>query len=425
MESYRFLVALLGLALLLGAWLPHALRKRFLPFPLVYVAIGALLYACAGAFALPLPVPDPLHNRALTEHLAELAVIISLMSVGLRIDTRFGWRRWHLTWRLLAIAMPLSIAGGYFLGHALLGVGAASALLLGAALAPTDPVLAADVQVGKPREGGEDPVRFALSSEAGLNDGLAFPFVWAAIALATAQATGDAFPFWEWLRMDVLWRILAGVAVGWLGGLAAARFLFRGSVDISQTQEGIAALAITLLAYGTAELLHGYGFIAVFVAALALRHDQRDHAFHETLELFAHQCERILMIVLLMLFGGAIATGLVAELDTPALLFALLFVFVVRPVAGLVSLLGSPLPWMHRFVIAFFGVRGVGSVYYLAFALGHAAFAHAETLWATLLLVIGLSLLLHGVTATPALAWLDRRHSARVAQRNAQGGHAR
>lgn len=409
MESYRFLVALLGLALLLGAWLPHAVRGRVLPLPLVYVAIGALLYASAGYLELPLPVPDPLRNRVLTEHLAELVVIISLMSVGLRIDTKFGWRRWHLTWRLLAIAMPLSIAGGYLLGQAMLGLGAAAALLLGASLAPTDPVLAADVQIGKPGEGGEDPVRFALSSEAGLNDGLAFPFVWAAIALATVQTSGAEFPFWDWLRIDVFWRICAGVLLGWLGGVAAARFLFRSGSSVSRTQEGIAALAVTLLAYGSAELAHGYGFIAVFVTAISLRHYERDHAFHETLELFAHQCERILMIVLLMLFGGAIATGVVAELDTPALGFALLFVFVVRPLAGLAAMLGSPLPWLHRLVIAFFGVRGVGSVYYLAFGLGQAAFADAETLWATVLLVIALSLLLHGFTATPVLAWLDQR----------------
>lgn len=409
MESYRFLVALLGLALLLGAWLPHTQRGRVLPLPLVYVAIGALLYASAGYFELPLPLPDPLHNRVLTEHLAELAVIISLMSVGLRLDTPFGWRRWHLTWRLLAIAMPLSIASGFLLGQALLGLGTAAALLLGAVLAPTDPVLAADVQIGKPGEGKEDPVRFALSSEAGLNDGLAFPFVWAAIALALAQASGQPFPFAEWFGIDVAWRIGAGAVIGWLGGLAAARFLFRSDSDVSRTQEGIAALAITLLAYGSAELAHGYGFIAVFAAALSLRHYERDHAFHETLELFAHQCERILMIVLLMLFGGAIATGVVAELDTPAMAFALLFVFVVRPLAGLASMLGSPLPWLHRLVIAFFGVRGVGSVYYLAFGLGHAAFVDAQTLWATVLLVIALSLLLHGLTATPVLAWLDRR----------------
>lgn len=415
LPAYAFTLALLGLALFGAAWLPHALRDKALPFPLLYVLIGLVLYGIHWPWQLPLPRPDPIAHGELLERLAELAVIISLMSVGLRIDTRFGWRRWSLTWRLLAVTMPLSIAAGAWLGMLWLDLGLAAAVLLGAVLAPTDPVLAADVQVAPPGQGGEDPVRFALTSEAGLNDALAFPFVWLALALA-AHASGDTpFSPAHWFGMDVLWRCGVAMAVGWAIGYAAMRFLFRGGGRaVSRSREGLAALAVTLLVYGATELLHGYGFLAVFVAALAIRQYERDHDFHETLDTFVVQCERVLMVILLILLGGALATGMVAEMDTPAMWFALAFVFGIRPAAGLLALAGCGLPWPQRVAIAFLGVRGIGSLYYLAFGLTYASFVEARILWETVLLVIAMSLLLHGLSATPALRWLDSKARTRA-----------
>jgi sodium/hydrogen antiporter len=415
LPAYAFTLALLGLALFGAAWLPHALRDKALPFPLLYVLIGLALYGIAWPWDLPLPVPDPIAHGELLERLAELAVIISLMSVGLRIDTRFGWRRWSLTWRLLAVTMPLSIAAGAWLGMLWLDLGLAAAVLLGAVLAPTDPVLAADVQVAPPGQGGEDPVRFALTSEAGLNDALAFPFVWLALALA-AHAAGDTpFSAAHWFGMDVLWRCGVAMAVGWAIGYAAMRFLFRGGGRaVSRSREGLAALAVTLLVYGTTELLHGYGFLAVFVAALAIRQYERDHDFHETLDTFVVQCERVLMVILLILFGGALAAGMAADMDTPAMWYALAFVFGIRPAAGLLALAGCGLPWPQRVAIAFLGVRGIGSLYYLAFGLTYASFVEARILWETVLLVIAMSLLLHGLSATPALRWLDSKARPRA-----------
>ncbi|HEY7600095.1 MAG TPA: cation:proton antiporter [Candidatus Limnocylindrales bacterium] len=409
LPPYAFTLALLGLALFGAAWLPHALREKALPFPLLYVLIGLVLYGIAWPLELPLPLPDPITHGEFLERLAELAVLVSLMSVGLRIDTAFGWRRWSLTWRLLAITMPLCIAFGTWLGMAWLDLGLAAALLLGASLAPTDPVLAADVQVAAPGKGGEDPVRFALTSEAGLNDALAFPFVWLALALA-AHAAGDTpFSLAHWFTLDVLWRCASGVGVGWGLGYVAMRFLFRGGGrEVSRSREGLAALAVTLLVYGVAELMHGYGFLAVFVAALAIRQYERNHQFHETLDTFVVQCERVLMVILLILFGGALALGVAADLDTPAFWFALTFVFVVRPATGLLALTGCGLPWPQRLAIAFFGVRGIGSLFYLAFGLTAMEFVEAGTLWGTVLLVIAMSLLLHGLSATPVLRWIDR-----------------
>ena len=321
-----------------------------------------------------------------------------------------------MTWRLLAIAMPLSIIGIVLVGHWLLGLSAAAALLLGAALAPTDPVLAADVQVGPPRSGKEDEVRFTLTAEAGLNDGLAFPFVNLAVALA---AHGGSWGAWtlDWLGVDVLWKLGAGVAVGWAAGAALGWLTFRvpNRAGLSRTGEGFVALGITFLVYGLTELAHGYGFLAVFVAALAIRAAERQHDYHERLHDFADQIERLLMMALLVLFGGALAGGLLAPLTWTGAAAGLLFVFLVRPAAGLASLAGSPHPLRERAAIAFFGIRGLGSFYYLAYALNEVRFVGAEELWAVLGFTVLLSILLHGTTVTPAMKHLDRR------RRGAQG----
>ena len=173
MSAYILVLTGFGVLVLLTAWLPMLLKELPLSLPIVCVGIGTLIFALPGTgFA-----PHPQEILALTERLTELVVIIALMGAGLKLDRPLGWATAGLTWRLLAIAMPLTIAALAVLGYALLGLSAAAAVLLAASLAPTDPVLASDVQVGPPRQGMEDEVRFTLTSEAGLNDGLAFPFV--------------------------------------------------------------------------------------------------------------------------------------------------------------------------------------------------------------------------------------------------------
>ncbi|KFL37713.1 cation:proton antiporter [Arenimonas donghaensis] len=406
MDAYELALLLVGLALLGAAWVPYLTKRNPLTFPILLVAVGALVYL----LPLPMPVVDPVRFPLVAEHLTELTVIVALVSVGLRIDTRFGWRRWALTWRLLGITMPLTILAGLWLGQAWMGYGVATAMLLGAVLAPTDPVLAGDVQVHGPGKGGEDPVRFGLTSEAGLNDGLAFPFVWLAVALAQATA-GEPLDWTRWLLLDVLWRVIGGVAIGWLVGYALMHLIFRieDQPRLSGSGEGLIALAITLIVYGVAELCHAYGFLAVFVAALVVRQKERDHDYHDVLDSFAQQCEKLLMAVMLLLLGGALASGILSELTGRGIVFALVFVLLVRPVAGWLGLIGADLSRRDRWGIAFFGVRGIGSLYYLAFAVNHADFYDARELWAVVTLVVVFSILLHGLTASGVMGWLDRR----------------
>ncbi|MBO1326071.1 cation:proton antiporter [Acetobacter sp. TBRC 12305] len=396
----------LGVIILLTAWLPMVLRRMPLSLPIVCVGAGAALMGLPDL--RPLAV-HPLAYPHTTERLSELVVIVSLMGAGLKIDRLLGVRRWMLTWRLLGIAMPLTIVLLAILAHRLLGLGAAAALLIGSSLAPTDPVLAADVQVGAPGEGLEDEARFALTSEAGLNDSLAFPFVNLAIVLAGVDySMGDLGP---WLTHDVVWKLFAGVAMGYLIGrvLGYLTFHLPSRAKLSRTGDGFVALGATCLAYGLTQLVDGYGFLAVFIAALGLRHASRDDSYHRRLHAFAEEVERLLMMLLLIAFGGMIAYGgLLGATDWRVVLFAVLTLLVVRPVAGMLSLWGAPLPWWEKLVISFFGIRGMGSIYYLAFALDQASFTDPARLWSVIGWIVLISIVLHGITVTPALRVLDR-----------------
>jgi len=406
MDAYELALTVVGLALLGAAWVPHLVKRNSLTFPILYVALGAVIYM----LPLPLPAADPVRFPMIAERLAELSVLVALVGVGLRIDTRFGWRRWALTWRLLGITMPLTILAGFWLGQVWLGYGVATALLLGAVLAPTDPVLASDVQVNAPGEGGEDPVRFALTSEAGLNDGLAFPFVGLAVMLALAGA-GEPMDWGRWLALDVLWKVLGGILIGALVGYALMHLIFRSEREptLATSSDGLTALAITLIVYGVAELCHAYGFLSVFVAALVIRQKERDHAFHAVLDTFAQQCEKLLMALMLLLLGGALAGGILLALSWREILFALVFVLMVRPLAGWLGLFGTSLSRRDRWAISVFGVRGIGSLYYLAFAMNHADFADRDELWAVVCLVVLVSILVHGLSASRVMPWLDWR----------------
>ena len=407
MDSYVLLLAVFGAIVLLTAWLPLLLKELPLSLPIVCIGIGALLVSSPFS---PIVGVNPLENRYLTERLTEFVVIVSLMGAGLKLDRPLSWRGWRSTWRLLGIAMPLTIAGIALLGWSILGLSVAAALLLGAARAPTDPVLASDVQVGPPQSGDEDEVRFALTSEAGLNDGAAFPFVYLAIAMALSQASGEPF-LADWLLVDVIWKITAGVGIGWLGGKLMGYLVFRlpNRTGLSETKDGFVALGITCLAYGTTEFAHGYGFLAVFVSAVALRSVERRHHYHENLHAFAEQIERLVMMVLLVCFGAAIAEGSIfGALSWQVIVATALILFVVRPISGWVSLAGHTASRPEKAVIAFLGIRGLGSFYYVAYALGQAEFDSQQVLWVTVCCVVLVSIIIHGVVVTPIMRRLDQ-----------------
>ncbi|MCY0939317.1 cation:proton antiporter [Streptomyces sp. H34-S4] len=411
MTGIDVVYACAGLGALCAAVLPTALARRPLSLPMVFLAAGFLV------FLLPLdalPDLDPVRNRVLVEHLTEVCIVVALMGAGLAINRPPGLRVWSTTWRLLGLAMPLTILLTAAAASWLVGWPPAVALLVAAALAPTDPVLAAEVRVGEPTDerDDEDEVRFGLTSEAGLNDGLAFPFVLAAIALTTASQSGwSSEGLWHWAWSDVLVRsavgLLVGVAVGRLLGWMFFQARWK-ALRLAEHREGFVALAATFTAYGLTELLHGYGFLAVFVTACTIRGAERAHRYHRVMHAFTDQVERLLTAIVLFLVGGYLASGGLAALTWRGAALALVLLLLIRPVVGWVSQLGGRAVGRERAAIAVFGIRGIGSFFYLAYALGEAHFAApAKELWAVVTFAVLVSVLLHGVTATPVTVRLD------------------
>ncbi|GGZ65182.1 cation transporter [Streptomyces subrutilus] len=410
------LYACAGAGALCAAVLPAALAKRPLSTPMVFLAAGFLVYL------LPfdvLPDLDPVRDRQTVEHLTEVCVVVALMGAGLAINRPVGLRTWSTTWRLLGLAMPLTILLTAAAAWWLLDWPPAVALLVAAALAPTDPVLAGEVRVGEPTddEDDEDEARFALTSEAGLNDGLAFPFVLAALAIAAASGSGWSTAWvWHWAWSDVLLRAAVGLGTGIAVGRLLGRMFFRAgwrALRLAEHREGFAALAATFTAYGLTELLHGYGFLAVFATACTIRAAERAHGYQRVMHAFMDQVERLLTAVVLFLVGGYIAGGGLAALTWRGALLALTLFLVIRPLTGWAVQAAGAADRQERAVIALFGIRGIGSFFYLAYALGEGDFGvPARELWAVVTFTVLLSVVVHGVCATPVTRRLDRWHSS-------------
>ncbi len=417
MDARIFLFVLFGLGLMAAVPLEKRLGRFWLSLPLVYVGIG---YA---VFSLPLGLPhfNPARDGfdAITlEYVTEFIVIASLMAAGIAIDRPVSWANWRQVWPLLLLAMPLTVAAVALLGWWALGLAPASALLLGAALAPTDPVLARSVQVGPPGENQRHDVRFSLTAEAGLNDGLAFPFTYLAIAAVGMTALGG----WtiEWFAVDLVWRIAAGWAIGWIVGRMGAWYVFEREADAPMqdvesdrpkysTSEGLIVLGTLLSAYGLAEIIGGYGFLAVFVGAVTARQRENASRYHKISHHFIDQIEQIVLVAVLFGFGAMLASGVLDALTWPAALVGLALIFVIRPLSGLFAESISHLPLPGKLAIAFLGVRGMGSIYYTAYGQTHADFAQLDVLWATVSFAILASIVVHGVLSGPFIALVEQR----------------
>jgi sodium/hydrogen antiporter len=401
MDDYVLILTLTGAATFVMAWMPGFSEKTGISYSLFYILAGALLY-----LAVPEYLPDPLpkNNENLTLHLTELIVIVSLMGSGIKIDRPFSFKAWSSPLKLIGITMLLCIGAAALMGYYLLSLGLASAVLLGAALAPTDPVLAADVQVGPPNDKGKSEVKFTLTSEAGLNDGVAFPFTWLAVVLGL-MVSGSQVSFLEWFAFDVLYKLGAGILIGWACGKGIGFLLFRlsGKSGPLSTRDGFLAIAATLLVYGLTEFVHGYGFLAVFICSITLRHYEKDHQYHQELHSFTDQAERLLLSLLMILFGGALVMGILKPVNTEIFVFAVVFLLLIRPLAGYLAVATSKIKRKEKWAIGFFGIKGLGSVYYLSFGFSEFNFEHQDQLWAIVFLTILLSIIMHGLSATTVM----------------------
>ncbi len=418
---------IVGLALF-GLTLESALsRFRIVNLPALYVLMGALVGWLGSTKINPLSGG---WQTAVIEHASELIVIISLAGAGLAIDTVANWRNWRPTWWLLIITMPLTIAAVALSGYHLLSLSIPAALLLAASLAPTDPVLARSVQVSPPGQ-DEDPMEVALTAEAGLNDGLAFPFVYLAIHAATlgvGQMTSGEAWLWNWLSFDVAYRVITGIVVGLGVGWVISKIVFSSFGDGSQGAWNavVVILSSTLLSYGITEAVDGYGFLAIFCAMRAGRSRSRgtdDEGYEKYAHHGAEQLEAILLAVLLLWLGTFISAGALQGLTWVEVAFALLLICVVRPAAGLLAMYFVECDQMSKINVAFFGIRGMGTVFYIAYAQTHADFADIDAVWRIAVLTILLSIVIHGYAANFVLKdeseKADRKHPLKVG--NASG----
>jgi NhaP-type Na+/H+ or K+/H+ antiporter len=404
---------------------------------LLYLAAGALI----GPVGLGLLRLDPLAGSALLERVTEAAVIVSLFTAGLKLRAPVADPIWRLPLRLASLSMAVTVGLVALAGVVGLGLPLGAAVLLGAILAPTDPVLAYDVQVEGPTD--RDRLRFGLTGEAGLNDGTAFPFVMLGLGLLGVHDLGAAG--WRWLAVDVLWAVAAGLGIGWGLGTLVARFVLylRREHREAVGSDDFLALGLIALAYGAALLAHAYGFLAVFAAGLALRRiearesggapppppqvtgsvggpggagsawgrgpevaaatapDTAPAYMAQAVLGFNEQLERIAEVAAVLLLGAMLTP---AYLNPAALWFAPLLFLAIRPFAVAVGLAGSPAARLQRGLIAWFGVRGVGSLYYLAYAVQHGLPpAAAQQLASLTLSVVAASVVVHGVSVTPLM----------------------
>jgi NhaP-type Na+/H+ or K+/H+ antiporter len=415
-------------AVLIAMALSSTVLKRLpLTASMFYLAVGAAL----GPLGLGLLRLDVIGDASALERLTEIAVIVSLFTAGLKLRLPPADRRWRPAVMLATVAMALTVGAIASVAMLLLGIPLGAAVLLGAVLAPTDPVLASDVQVED--EHDAEPVRFSLTGEAGLNDGTAFPFVMLGLGLLGHHELGPAGS--RWAALDLVWAAGAGLGIGAACGASVGRlvlYLRRVHREAIGTDEFL-ALGLIALSYGAALAAGAYGFLAVFAAGLTVRQIERtasaerrappDRAAASTIDeadttepadmakavlMFNEQLERLGEVAMVIAVGVLLPTIAAVQ---PGILLASALFLVIRPGAALAALARSSLSHGQRGYIGWFGVRGIGSLYYLTFALTHGlAGPEARLLADATLVVIAASILVHGISVTPLMRRYARRH---------------
>ena len=421
-------------ALLISMALSGTLLKRLpLSTAMLYLAAGYGL----GPAGLALMAPDPLAYTVLLERMAEVAVLISLFAVGLKLGLPLSNKGWRLPVRLATVSMTLTVALIAAVGVMGLGLSLGAAILLGAILAPTDPVLASDVQVEEAND--RDRVRFSLTGEGALNDGAAFPFVMLGLGLLGLHDLGA--DGWRWFAVDVLWAITGGLGIGWALGTLVGRLVvyLRSRHQESVGFDEFLALGLIALTYGLAILGHTYGFLAVFAAGLALRRvkeqpgavsptavretglqSKQAHAalaihaeyasayMMQEVQGFNERLERIAEVAVVLVVGAMLP--FIDHLPANAAGFLLLLFLVVRPLSVGLGLLGAPVSGDQRILISWFGIRGIGSIYYFMYAINHGLpRSLAEEIIALTLATVVVSIVVHGISVTPLMSLYARR----------------
>ncbi len=416
MDIYILDLLVIGLVLLTVTLGSGWIGRLPLSYALIYLAVGLLL--SPYGFNLVRVRPD----AAFLERLTEFVVLISLFSCGLKMNRPLRAWAWNSTIRLIGFLMPISIFAIAALAHFLLRMEWGEGLLLGAILAPTDPVLASEVQLENPQD--RDELRFGLTSEGGLNDALAFPFVY----FGLHWLENDRWESWfgRWVAVDLVWAIAAGLLMGiavakgvcWLEGHLAKH------EKVDELMEDFVGLSTILLSYSLTELVHGYGFLAVFVSGVVMHRQCLSSESAASRLMFMERLEKLTEIGTILLLGSLLRLEPMLKFAGPTLLIAGSLLFIIRPLGAWVSTIGAPVHPTTRWLFGWFGIRGVGSLYYLSYSLGQGLEgAIGERIaWITILTVT-LSVTLHGISSTPLMRWYERNIEGHNALEKHLPGH--
>jgi NhaP-type Na+/H+ or K+/H+ antiporter len=432
--------ALIGLLLIIMTIAQSFIARLPLSAAMLYLVVGAAL----GPWGMGLISLDPIRQSNLLERLTEVAVLISLFVAGLKLAMPLRDPRWRIPVQLATLTMIITVAAIAAVGVYAMGMSLGAAVLLGAILAPTDPVLASDVQLAD--AGDRDRLRFGLTGEGGLNDGTAFPFVMLGLGLLSLHDLGAGG--WRWWAVDVVWSVAGGLGIGYLLGALVGRVIIylRTRHREALGADEFIALGLIALTYGTALLLHTYGFLAVFAAGLAVRRigaesDQdelpgqglarRDGARPDTkpapgvdpeaaqfekdaptnmmnaVQRFNAQLERFAEVGLVIAVGALIAA---TDFRLEVLWFVPLLFLVLRPLAVLLGLIGTGVGRTQRGLMGWFGIRGIGSIYYLMYAISHGVDEPvAGQLLSVTIAVVVASVIAHGISVTPLMQRYEKR----------------
>ncbi len=413
MDVYILDLLVIGLLLLTVTLGSGWIARLPLSYAIIYLIVGLIL--SPYGFNLIQVRPD----ANFLERVSEMVVLISLFGCGLKMNRPMQFRAWRSTARLIGLLMPITIFSIAIIAHFILHLDWSLAILLGAILAPTDPVLASEVQLEDLQD--RDELRFGITSEGGLNDALATPFVYFGVF---AIERGD-WHHWlrEWLIVDVIWAIFAGAAMGFAVA-KAVKWLDRRlapSRTPDDLMEDFVALSAIPITYALTDIVNGYGFLAVFIAGIAMR--RRNAEFTKVQLHGIERLEKLAEIGTILLLGSILRLQPMLEFAGGGFLIAFSLIFVVRPLGTWISTIGLKVHPATRWLYGWFGIRGVGSIYYLAYAFKHGLNGDdgQQIAWVTLWTIV-ISVLLHGVTSTPLMRWYERHveHNETLEQNPAQ-----
>lgn len=408
--EYILAFAYLGFASSLIAFIPLYTKKLKITYIIPLLILGMGLYF-VGA---PLPWPKIQWEFTNAKIISEVIVIISLMTAGLKIGVNYSWRDWKKPLSLIVITMPLFMAAIFVISYYIFDLNGPVSLLLAAVLAPTDPVLASDVQLEEHQDEKKRNVglKYTLTAEAGMNDGVAFPFVF--FAIIWSQSTSlEAIDWVHFLEYYVIYKLIVGLLIGALIGFIYSYLIHKH--NDKQTYKilgGFIAVALTFFSYGIAEFAHAYGFLSVFATGIFLQYYQKRNA-KERVEGkmldFVEETEKLMVVIWTIFFGGAVMSGILSYTNFKGILFSLAIVLLLRPIFGYLAMLTTDFSKAKKWAISFLGVRGIGSYFYLSFALIHGEFKEYSQLFGIISYVVLFSIIIHGFTSLRVIDYFNKK----------------